>query len=95
MEALLTVSANKRKRPTRERDKWGWREKSRGEKIRKGPLSLVKVGRGKRGLRTDSGVVPGPAVNSFAADSARWLLKFKDPTATASRHASGAQLAAP
>lgn len=27
VEALLTVSANKRKRPTRERDKWGWRKK--------------------------------------------------------------------
>lgn len=33
---------------------------------------------------------------SIAARPARWLLKFKDPTATAvSKHASGAQFAAP
>lgn len=86
---------NRRKKPTRENEKGGGGE-SRGEKIRK-PSHVVEVGLegrnevGRRGALVQPSIVTRPA---------RWLLKFKDPTATAavaaaSKHASGAQFAAP
>lgn len=89
------MPANRRKKPTRENEKGGGGESS-GEKIRK-PSHVVEVGLegrnevGRRGALVQPSIVTRPA---------RWLLKFKDPTATAavaaaSKHASGAQFAAP
>lgn len=87
------MPANRRKRPTRENEKGGGGE-SRGEKIRKGLLSCRRGG--AEGTRWEEGALVQP---SIATRSARWLLKFKDPTArataAASKHASDAQFAAP
>lgn len=54
------------------------------------------------GVRNEMGREEGGGLvqPSIATRPARWLLKFKDPTArataaAASKHASGAQLAAP
>jgi len=96
VEASRCARENARKRSARERARWGrrkeWGENSKGPRVRSSPRWDCGPGDGRGGAEKEAQTT-APVWPPIVLRSARWLLKFKDPTATAtSRHVSDAQL---